>query len=518
MAVTTDNYQPEKYLGNGITTEFSFDWKLFDENYSVVLLEDVTTGVQTEQVLGSDYTVTFDDTGGIVTFFTAPTNQNYVIIARDVAKTQESRYTTSDGFQGNKHEDSFDKVTIITQDLQENSDRHLTYPLGTNTSIIDNTIPVPSVANAGKALVSNENGDGYEFSETNVNDIDEAVDEAAASAAAAAVSASNAATSASNSATSASESAVSADESESSAADAAASAASIITGAELGSVIPFYVETLPQGYLECNGAVINRITYPELVAYLTGDEVTPTATLPDLRGEFIRGWDNGRGIDTGRLLSSSQLDSLKEHEHFTVNSVGSTAGLSASNYLSQNSNNALANNDYNLRGTSGEANIGLTSSTGDTETRPRNVAFKFGMKAFSTTDNSGSIDLEGLEQDVINNTAAIASNTTDIALNTEKGEETVLFVGNAGVSTITLNDDINNYKSLEITATDSTGAININIITVGTFKTTTSSRALRFTASSSTTNRILLCYYATDTSITINNATSMTVTEVKGIK
>jgi len=134
MTIPADNYQPTKTLGNGATVDFSFDWNMIDEENSRVFLEDVATGVQVLQTLDSDYTLVFDDDGGTVTFITAPTSDSFVIVSRDIAKTQETAYSTSSGFQGVVTENSFDKVTAITQDLTELADRTLAFKLGSSFS------------------------------------------------------------------------------------------------------------------------------------------------------------------------------------------------------------------------------------------------------------------------------------------------------------------------------------------------------------------------------------------------
>lgn len=77
--------------------------------------------------------------------------------------------------------------------------------------------------------------------------------------------------------------------------------------------------TAPAGYLKANGALVSRTTYAALFAAIgttggAGDGST-TFALPDYRGEFIRGLDDGRGIDTGRVLGSEQLDALQGHLH-----------------------------------------------------------------------------------------------------------------------------------------------------------------------------------------------------------
>lgn len=77
-----------------------------------------------------------------------------------------------------------------------------------------------------------------------------------------------------------------------------------------GQVNHFATDTAPAGWVKANGAVVNRITYAALFAVIgtrfgAGDGVN-TFRLPDLRGEFIRGWDDARGVDVGRTLGSTQ--------------------------------------------------------------------------------------------------------------------------------------------------------------------------------------------------------------------
>ena len=77
-----------------------------------------------------------------------------------------------------------------------------------------------------------------------------------------------------------------------------------------GMIAPFAMSSPPTGWLECNGATISRSTYATLFAaigttYGAGDG-SSTFVLPDLRATFIRGFDNSRGIDTGRTFGSFQ--------------------------------------------------------------------------------------------------------------------------------------------------------------------------------------------------------------------
>ena len=82
-----------------------------------------------------------------------------------------------------------------------------------------------------------------------------------------------------------------------------------------GEVAYFAGRNAPAGWLKANGAAVSRTTYADLFAaigtnYGAGDGRT-TFNLPDLRGEFIRGWDDGRGIDRGRALGSAQGDAIR---------------------------------------------------------------------------------------------------------------------------------------------------------------------------------------------------------------
>lgn len=129
-----------------------------------------------------------------------------------------------------------------------------------------------------------------------------------------------------------------------------------------GAVIAFAADTPPEGWLECNGAALSRISYANLFSVIgtvfgEGNGLT-TFNLPDLRGEFIRGFDNGRGIDEKRQLGSYQMDEIKSHDHSIVTFK-------------------------NLSGGSGEWFDKLSTVTGKTggnETRPRNCAMLYCIK------------------------------------------------------------------------------------------------------------------------------------------
>ena len=92
-----------------------------------------------------------------------------------------------------------------------------------------------------------------------------------------------------------------------------------VQGVPAGSVFCMAVATVPSGYLECNGAAVSRTTYSVLfavigTAYGTGNG-SSTFNLPDLRGEFVRGFDNGKGTDSGRSIATSQSAQNASHNH-----------------------------------------------------------------------------------------------------------------------------------------------------------------------------------------------------------
>ncbi|HFY0499753.1 TPA: phage tail protein [Escherichia coli] len=127
----------------------------------------------------------------------------------------------------------------------------------------------------------------------------------------------------------------------------------------VGVPVPWPSVTPPTGWLKCNGAAFSAEEYPELA------KVYPTNKLPDLRGEFIRGWDDGRGIDSGRTLLSAQDGSIEAHGHDYNGVIYTSSGPSWANTT-----------DAGHR-----AYSGFTSSYGGSETRPRNIAFNYIVRA-----------------------------------------------------------------------------------------------------------------------------------------
>ncbi|KAA1907320.1 phage tail protein [Escherichia coli] len=162
----------------------------------------------------------------------------------------------------------------------------------------------------------------------------------------------------------------------------------------VGVPVPWPSATPPTGWLKCNGAAFSPEDYPKLA------QAYPANKLPDLRGEFIRGWDDGRGLDAGRALLSLQDDSFEAHRHESFFYAGISRNeiplknlpssdemltlSSTTNALSPDdidaTNSLIGNDDYNCLIEGNKNNkrtaTGLsTSIVGTAETRPRNVAF-----------------------------------------------------------------------------------------------------------------------------------------------
>ncbi|VVY30870.1 Phage Tail Collar Domain [Escherichia coli] len=148
----------------------------------------------------------------------------------------------------------------------------------------------------------------------------------------------------------------------------------------VGVPIPWPSATPPTGWLKCNGAAFTASQYPKLaLAY-------PALRLPDLRGEFIRGWDDGRGVDSGRSLLSSQTGMLEKHRHIIVANEGYDAAeewdigvIVKSSYAQGRGIDAAA--PGTLIASPTLHTKGRIGNTGGAETRPRNIAFNYIVRA-----------------------------------------------------------------------------------------------------------------------------------------
>jgi len=193
---------------------------------------------------------------------------------------------------------------------------------------------------------------------------------------------------------------------------------SLLAAAPPGLVAPFALSSAPSGWLKANGAAVSRTAYANLFAAIgtrfgAGDGST-TFNLPDARGEFIRGLDDGRNVDPGRSLGSSQASQNLYHAHYAsaavdgvhMHSVSGTTGNAGAH--SHKTWRGLARNNTSLEGNGGD-NIAFDSDTsvagdhahsfsgtaasagghthsvtvaaeGGNEARPRNLAFLYCIK------------------------------------------------------------------------------------------------------------------------------------------
>jgi microcystin-dependent protein len=151
-----------------------------------------------------------------------------------------------------------------------------------------------------------------------------------------------------------------------------------------GAVFAMAVSTVPSGYLECNGNAVSRTTYSDLFSVIGttwgAGNGSSTFNLPDLRGEFVRGWDNGRGVDSGRSFASSQADSVTDHTH-TVLADGTSGNVDSTIVTDNNANNAFDADGGFDKYVKGIGTFAAGSSTtATTETRPRNIAMMYVIK------------------------------------------------------------------------------------------------------------------------------------------
>lgn len=177
-----------------------------------------------------------------------------------------------------------------------------------------------------------------------------------------------------------------------------------ITQGWIGMVAPFASNNAPNGWLICNGGTIpttgtfqgvNASLLQNLRSFL-GSTYGAFGRLPDLRGEFIRGWDAGRGIDSGRTFGSSQDHQIAKHKHVMGWGEAWNTGLwgifgttpnsgyngnfhpDSDNYLYYTNDGTNTTTAYSDQ----RSNLGTVNPSGliGNEVRPRNVALLYCIK------------------------------------------------------------------------------------------------------------------------------------------
>lgn len=185
-------------------------------------------------------------------------------------------------------------------------------------------------------------------------------------------------------------------------------------GTPIGQIAWFPMSAVPAGWLECDGSSLSGSVYPDLsgaigTTYGVGDNAPYTFNLPDLRGEFVRGWDHGRNADTGRILGSWQKGTIFGHDN-TPSTYGVVGVVYTGGDVSQNITlTAVGLDSYNVidypniqlgsvNATFGTSTLPqFNSDVGSSgTTRPRNVALMPCIYAFNANLTQTAIDVGAL--------------------------------------------------------------------------------------------------------------------------
>ncbi|WP_460129513.1 phage tail protein [Pseudomonas sp. H1_D05] len=192
----------------------------------------------------------------------------------------------------------------------------------------------------------------------------------------------------------------------------------------VGATVAFPLDKVAPGFLELDGSVKSIAVYPDLAVFLgtafnKGDEGAGNFRLPDSRGEFLRGWDHGRGVDAGRAVGSWQKGS--QHSFDTGTSVATvsdrnsvTSAVTALSNMGYDTVNAAdyPGSEYSVSVSNTNSPISNSDQTAFGATRPRNLAVMWCIKAWNAPINQGNIDIAAL--------AALATQATEIKLGTAK--------------------------------------------------------------------------------------------------
>lgn len=392
MTINSEVRKAGPFAGNGVTTTFPFAFKVFSASDMLVVRSDFNTGVETELVLGVDYSVSLNPDqdsmpgGDIITSSPLPIGTTLTATS-SVPSVQPVDLTNQGGFYPDVINGALDRLTILVQQIAEAVSRSVKIKLSSEStpdqllSAIDDSVSI-AAASADAAAGSAD-----------------AAASLAGAAAASAVDAEDSAIAAAQSAASLGMPPltgaaldmlrVKADESgyehrtpAQVRADIGAEPAGATAAMPIGGLLGWPLPTPPAKYLECDGSNVSRTTYAALFALLgtyygAGDGST-TFTLPDFRGVFLRGWDHGRGIaDVNRNVGVYTPDSLASHDHLVTNNATSWGGGAGGNqgYISNNSDNTILQSDANHN------RRNRSTATGGAETYPKHVVIMLCIRA-----------------------------------------------------------------------------------------------------------------------------------------
>lgn len=176
----------------------------------------------------------------------------------------------------------------------------------------------------------------------------------------------------------------------------------------VGAMVAFPVDKIAPGFLEVDGSVKSIAVYPDLAAYLgtafnKGNEGAGNFRLPESRGEFLRGWDHGRGVDAGRAVGSWQQATG------IYPLVGSDGNVLTTVITDGDGANPIPHPTYTLMTKTASYSVMSVSSQ---FVRPRNLSVMWCIKAWNAPINQGNIDVAAL--------AALAVQATEINQGTAK--------------------------------------------------------------------------------------------------
>ena len=364
MALTSNSY-----TGNGSTVLFSFTFPYLDTTDIKVSLNGVVT---TAYSLANATTVQLN---------TAPANGVAIKIYRVTGSDQtEAEFYPGSAIRSTDLNRNFLQTLYVSQETQEvvadSSSAGLQAQITTANNTANTAISTANAANATANGIAGTANTALANSSSAVTQAGNAVTTAnAASATANAISAvaTSAQTTANTAQTAANTAQTAANAAQATANTAVTNAATAQSTANsafvpAGAVDYFAMSSAPTGYLKANGAAISRATYSALftavgTTFGVGDGST-TFNVPDLRGEFMRGWDDSRGIDSGRAFASAQAATQVWNGIDTFNGVGGVRsdGEAATGGGRPSSAHARATSTPN------------TSAEGSTGVRPRNIA------------------------------------------------------------------------------------------------------------------------------------------------
>jgi hypothetical protein len=187
----------------------------------------------------------------------------------------------------------------------------------------------------------------------------------------------------------------------------------------VGATVAFPLDKVAPGFLELDGSVKSIAAYPDLAAFLgtafnKGDEGAGNFRLPESRGEFLRGWDHGRGVDPGRTIGSAQMgsylpgDNNASDEIIYVHNASDKAGLGWDTFAGAPAAGVIRYHTVINESVPDPTPIFLHGGAA----RPRNLAVMWCIKAWNAPINQGNIDIAAL--------AALATQATEVKPGTAK--------------------------------------------------------------------------------------------------